>query len=226
MTTNVLNLPGNYQIRVNANSGTVFVSGNSIIGADFETNTINIQSKFISDLIPLTSSTYNFGTSTNSWNYLYTEQGRILSPSNVGNMYGKEYDPGDMYDIPEHRNTASLYVTGGVGIEKDLNVGGFIYGRIETANTSLSVIVTATNNDIDYYPTFVLNTYSQQIVFVDPSGINNGLTYNPFHGKLTTERAFIAATDDSTSTDSGALVVAAPGPPFEPAPPPPQHKEA
>ena len=208
MTINVLQLSGNYKIRVNAANGFVYIDGNSVIGADLENNTIELKSKFITDLLPKTSSTYNFGAADQSWNYIYTEQGRILSGQNVGNKYGRDYDPGNIYDIPEHRNTASLYVSGGVGIEKDLNVGGFIYGRIETANTSLSILTTSTNLDYEFYPTFVLTTSDQQILFVDSQGITEGLRYNPFYGRLTTEREFIAATDDSTGTDSGALVVA------------------
>jgi hypothetical protein len=206
MTTNVLNLPGNYKIVSSGTFGTVTVSGNIVLGTT-TTNTISVPARFISSLIPKTSSTYNLGTATNSWNFIYNEQQRILSKNNVGNKYNRPYDPGDMYDTPEHRNTASLYVAGGVGIEKDLNVGGFIYGRIETANTSLSVVVTATNIDIDYYPTFVLDTSSYQIVFVDKDGIGKGLRYNPFFGKLKTDRVLVVETDISTGTSSGALVV-------------------
>jgi len=207
MTTNVLNLPGNYKIVSSGTNGTVSISGNIILGASTSTSTIAVFAKFITNLIPKTSSTYNLGTATNSWNFIYNEQQRILSPNNVKNKYNRPYDPTDMYDTPANRNTASLYVSGGVGIEKDLNVGGFIYGRIETANTSLSVVVTATNVDIDYYPTFVLNTSSYQIVFVDKDGIGNGLRYNPFTGTLKTDRIFVEQSDISTSTQTGALVV-------------------
>ena len=206
MTTNVLNLPGDYKIVSSGTNGIVTISGNSVLGVT-DTNTIAVPSKFITSLIPKTSSTYNLGTGTNSWNFIYAEQGRILSTNNVGNKYGRVYNPADMYDTPANRNTASVYLAGGMGIEKDLNVGGFIYGRIETANTAFSVVVTATNTDIDYYPTFVLNTSDYQIMFIDKDGIGNGLRYNPLKGKLKTDRILVEQTDISTSTQTGALVV-------------------
>jgi hypothetical protein len=206
MTTNVLNLPGDYKIVSSGTNGIVTISGNSVLGATF-TNTIAVPARFITNLIPKTSSTYNLGASTSSWNFIYNEQQRILSKNNVGNKYNRPYDPTDIYDTPANRNTASLYVSGGVGIEKDLNVGGFIYGRIETANTSLSVVVTATNVDIDFFPTFVLTTASYNIVFIDKEGANSGLRYNPFTGKLKTDRIIVQESDRSTSTETGALVV-------------------
>ena len=207
MTTNVLNLPGDYTIVVDKSNGLVTVSGDTQLGKD-SGNTIDTKAEFISSLIPRTSSTYNLGTETNSWNIAYIEKGRVLDLTNVENRYGRPYDPLDMYDTPAHRNTASLYVSGGVGIEKDLNVGGFIYGRIETANTALSILTTVTNIDIDFFPTFVLGSSTQQIVFVDGDGTAGGLRYNPYYGKLKTDRALIAETEESVSTTTGALVVA------------------
>ena len=206
MTTNVLNLPGDYKIVVNGANGLVTVAGDTQLGLN-ATNTIDVKANFISSLVPQTSSTYNLGTATNSWNIAYIQQERILDLTNVENRYGRPYDPLNMYDTPEHRNTASLYVSGGVGIEKDLNVGGFIYGRIETANTSLSILTTVTNVDLDFFPTFVLGSSTQQIVFVDSDGVTGGLRYNPFYGKLKTDRALIAETEQSVSTQTGALVV-------------------
>ena len=206
MTTNVLNLPGDYKIVVNGANGLVTVAGDTQLGLN-ATNTIDVKANFISSLVPQTSSTYNLGTATNSWNIAYIQQERILDLTNVENRYGRPYDPLNMYDTPEHRNTASLYVSGGVGIEKDLNVGGFIYGRIETANTSLSILTTVTNVDLDFFPTFVLGSSTQQIVFVDSNGVTGGLRYNPFYGKLKTDRALIAETEQSVSTQTGALVV-------------------
>ena len=219
-TTNVLNLPGNYKIVASGTNGLVTIAGNTQIGFT-ATNTVTVVAKFVSDLLPLTSSTYNFGSSEATWNHLYINSATVYSGDNVGNMYAREYNPGDIYDTVEHRKTAAVYVEGGVGIEKDLNVGGFIYGRIEIANTSLSVATTATNIDRDFFPTFVLNetpnTSTQQIVFVDSTGTTlfpdgtggkeSGFRYNPYYGILKTERALIAASDLSTSTSSGALVV-------------------
>ena len=54
-----------------------------------------------------------------------------------------------IYSTPEQRQLASAYFPGGVGIEKDLAVGGFIYGRIAQANTATtsSFIVVQDKND-------------------------------------------------------------------------------
>ena len=205
MTTNVLNLPGNYTI-VAAN-GVVTIASNSILGTGTYTNTIKILSTITSDLIPGGPANYNLGTSSTYWKNFYVGTGTIVSTANVDNKYGRLFNPLDLYDTTARRTKGALYVAGGVGIEKDLNVGGFIYGRIETANTALSVVVTATNVDIEYYPTFVLNTSSYQIMFVDKDGAGNGLKYNPYRGLLKTDRLKIEERDQSTSTSTGALVV-------------------
>jgi len=230
MTTNVLNLPGNYKVVANGAAGTITLTAPTVIsdspdiqiGTNTSTHKITVNATFVSNLNPSELATVNLGSSTQYWNTLHINSGTIYSTENVGNMAGLPYDPLNIYDTPLHRESAALYVNGGVGIEQDLNVGGFIYGRIETANTSLSILTTATNLDRDYFPTFVLNDTpyagTQQTVFVDstgtsffPDGIGpkeSGLRYNPYYGKLKTERAFIVATDISTSTQTGALVIA------------------
>jgi hypothetical protein len=206
MTTNVLNLPGDYKIISSGTNGLVTVAANISLGAN-TSSTIAVPARFITDLVPLTSATYNLGISTSTWGNLYVNTATISSEANVDNRYGRAYNSGDMYDTPAHRVGAALYVAGGVGIEKDLNVGGFIYGRIETANTSLSVVVTATNLNIDYFPTFVLGSSSYQTMFVDMDGVGLGLRYNPLYGKLKTDRILVEETEQSTSTSTGALVV-------------------
>ena len=159
MTTNVLNLQGNYLIKVQNGSGIVYVEGNLDVSEDANihgntilgesrTETIDPKAAFINDLIPRDAAVYNIGSSGETWNGLHIEQftqygdgpGRlnvINNLENVGNMFppypavftGRPYDPNDIYGLPEHRASAALYVKGGVGIEKDLNAGGLIYGR-------------------------------------------------------------------------------------------------
>ena len=207
MKTNVLNLPGNYKIIANNSDGIVTIAANSVLGTGTYTNTIKILSTLTGDLIPTDVATFNIGTTGTYWNIIHTDQEVLYSENNVGNRYNRAYDPADIYDTKEHRKTGSLYVTGGVGIEKDLNVGGFIYGRIETANTALSVLITATNIDFDFYPTFVPDDLSYQVMFVDKDGVGDGLRYNPLEGKLKTDRVLIEEIDQSVSTSTGALVV-------------------
>jgi hypothetical protein len=150
----------------------------------------------------------------------------IYNLDNPGNPYiglegspgydenGRQYAPDihGMYGTPEQRLRAALYVAGGVGIEKDLNVGGFIYGRIETAVTSTFITFTATNADVEFNLGFVLQEQEesedfQSLTYIDTTGTIAGLTYNPFLGRITTDRALIASGDTSTGTSSGALIV-------------------
>ena len=140
--------------------------------------------------------------------------------TNVGNPFDIAYDPldtfnapyGDLERIEEQKNLrkeGSVYFPGGVGIEKDLNVGGRIYGRITFSVTTTEIIVTATNVDSTFYPTFVreLGVVGSPLQG-DNTGIWSGLTYNPARGTLTTEKAFISSNTTSTGVTSGALTVA------------------
>lgn len=236
MTTNVINIQGDYVIRVQDGGGIVFVKGNLDVSKDAEVHgntilgedrgqTIDPKASFINDLVPRDSATYNIGEPGNTWNELHIENftqyglgqaniNLINNEENVGNTYppypgdplGRPYDPNDTYGLKEHREIAALYVKGGVGIEKDLNVGGYIYGRVEISNTTLSVLSTATNADYEFFPMFVQDT-GTNFVEIDKTGVANGWTYNPFYGRITTDRAIIAETDDSSSPTTGALQV-------------------
>jgi hypothetical protein len=174
--------------------------------------------QFVTGLIPKNNQTYDLGDSSHQWNKLYFKDGTFYGPHNVGNILnptGADQpapdwpDQGQHYSTTAQRQVASVYVSGGVGIEKDLAVGGFIYGRISealTSTTSTFIIALPNDDDVDYYPTFVKNIGNNQIL-IDNTGINNGLIYNPFRGKLTIERGIVAAADTATNTTTGALVV-------------------
>lgn len=153
-------------------------------------------------------------------------QGRIIdnNASNVGNIInnptGTALNAGDIdqtvFSTTAERKLASAYFAGGVGIEQDLAVGGFIYGRIAKANTSTSILVTATNSNTTFYPLFTdyagIVAYGQgqgATLFVDDSSTFNdgGLTYNAATGVLSSDRGYIAATDNAVSTTTGAFTV-------------------
>ena len=144
---------------------------------------------------------------------------------NVGtlvNPNGDERGPYDqtLYSTSAQRQLASAYFAGGVGIEKDLVVGGFIYGRIAsalTATTSSQILVLPTNDNNTYYPTFTLNPGNTQL-YVDEigrPGLENpsktGLTYTPRNGVLSTDRLEVTSNstlqDAGTALDSAALIV-------------------
>ena len=136
--------------------------------------------------------------------------------NNVGNPFNIAYTNTNVYGSALERLQGAMYIAGGVGIEKDLNVGGFIYGRIAQANTASTFQVTATNVDEVFYPTFAKLDGSTGTVY-SPSYIDNvssatntstgGLTYNPYQGKLSTDNLLVASSATSTSTDTGALQV-------------------
>jgi hypothetical protein len=106
----------------------------------------------------------------------------------------------------------SVYIPGGLGVEKDLNVGGYIYGRVAAATSSTLLIVTNTNTSTDFYPVFTKDIfgksasqlYGSSSTYVNPQV---GLTYNPGTGLLTTNLMFVASTANSTSSLTGALIV-------------------
>jgi len=217
MATQVLNLTGNYIIRaVNGVvtiqtpetivTGNFSVNGNTTLGTD-QSDSIAANGLFVTPLEPAGPATYDLGSQNNTWNKIYVEEGEFFSGNNVGNPYDRPYDENDIYDTEANRRQGAVYFDGGVGIEKDLNVGGFIYGRIETANTALSIVVTATNTDTEFFSTFVLNTYSQQILFIDELGTVQGFRYNPSRGRISADRGLFGESDQSTSTTTGALIV-------------------
>jgi hypothetical protein len=186
----------------------------TVLGSDRNVDKTEFKSKVNSDILPK-DQTFNIGGTSDHWKKSFFEEGEYFSGNNVGNQYlqygpnGRPYDPNDIYDTPEHRKTGAVYVHGGVGIEKDLNVGGRIYGRIEIANTSFQIVVTATNADIVFHPLFARNT-GEQFLFVDTQGIDQngsaGLTYNPYTGKLGTELLKVVSTSSANSIDGAVRV--------------------
>jgi len=186
----------------------------SVLGSDVGTDTTEFKSKIKSNILPK-GTNYNIGDASNIWKKSFFDEGEYFSENNVGNQYleygvnGRPYNPADIYDTAEHRKTGAVYVHGGVGIEKDLNVGGRIYGRIEIANTSFQIVVTATNADIVFHPLFARST-GEQFLFVDIQGIDQGgsagLTYNPYTGKLGTELLKVVSTSAANSTDGAVRV--------------------
>ena len=138
---------------------------------------------------------------------------------NVSNPLGQDSPaPIDqtLYSTTEQRKRAEAYFSGGVGIEKDIAVGGFIYGRIAAANTattSSNINVIKTNDDAEFYPVFVdsagLIAQGTQLYADDLDEQLNidGLHYNPYTGKLTLERLSVTADNNSTSPTTGVFTV-------------------
>jgi len=232
MTNNVLNLPGDYKVIANATTGTVWLAADTTLGVSTETSVVKVDSRFVSDLVPKTSSTYNLGLNDLPWKTLYVRQLQQVGTgpqylntfSNTENVANSKFPYAEftgnnaadswmwdgLYDTTENRQQAAVYVAGGVGIEKDLNVGGHIYGRIEYSNTTTYIVFTNTNIDYEYNLSFINNEYpgdKESLLYIDTIGAKGGLTYNPSKGKITTDRMLVAETDWSTTTSEAALVV-------------------
>jgi hypothetical protein len=133
----------------------------------------------------------------------------VPSTANVQNPFGFIYDPNNIFGTTNQRLAGAAYFAGGVGVEKDLNVGGFIYGRVALANTSSQIVITATNVDSYFYPVFTENLNSGGYLWADTQSQyqSNGLRYNPFQGKLEIDQIYVASTATSTSPTTGAFTV-------------------
>ena len=156
-------------------------------------------------------------TSNNTTTVVTTLLINSTSTANVGNpdSMNKEgqFPPlAGVYDTSTNRVFGSVYIPGGLGVEKDLNVGGYIYGRVAAATSSTLLIVTNTNTSTDFYPVFTKDIfgksasqlYGNSSTYVNPQV---GLKYNPGTGLLTTNQMFVASTANSTSSLTGALIV-------------------
>jgi len=213
------------QVTITSQGSFINLTAVSVIGTDAQeielgandTQDVIPNAKFKKDLFVRDSTTYDIGASGETWRGLHIETIDSYDQGNVQNPYFRVFDPNDVYGAAignagqiaianAQRASAPVYFRGGVGIAKDLNVGGFIYGRIETANTSLSINVTATNIDQVFYNTFAVST-GNQFLFIDSTGLQGGYTYNPSRGLLTVERGRVVATDQSVSTTTGAFTV-------------------
>ncbi len=149
-------------------------------------------------------------------------------PDNVGNLLNNPTGSQDPlggidqsnFSTTDQRKAAQAYFSGGVGIEKDLAVGGFIYGRIAAANTattSSNLVVLKTNADEEFFPlmTDISGTIQQgALVYVDQKDSDDnvivnqtGLLYNPLKGRLSFERGRISSGDPSINTMTGAFTV-------------------
>ena len=150
-------------------------------------------------------------------------------PDNVGNILNNPQGANEPlggidqtdFSTTEQRKLAQAYFTGGVGIEKDLAVGGFIYGRVAAANTattSSNIVIVKTNEDAVFYPLMTNEAGLIQqgaLIYADnrdeddnvlPNG-GSGLTYNPNKGRLNIERGFVSSDDPSIDTTTGAFTV-------------------
>ena len=81
-----------------------------------------------------------------------------------------------------NKDTGSVIFEGGVGIEKDLHVGGTVFANIDGNVTNASEISITGSGDgnVEYFPTFVTSTGTQPIL------IDSGIRYNALTNRLTT----------------------------------------
>jgi len=147
------------------------------------------------------------------------------STKNVGSVDSpsgsQQVDIDQSLSTTAERKLASAYFNGGVGIEQDLSVGGFIYGRIAYANsstTSSNLVVKSTQSGVlaltmvrtenvdkktgtPLYANTISEAMANQIV------TPGGLTYQPFDGLLNVENVNVFSGQQSNSPITGAFTV-------------------
>ena len=110
-------------------------------------------------------------------------------------------------------STGALHVAGGVGIEKDLYVGGTIYAQIAgqvTAGGANGAALNADNmlvNDVITNTEYYLALAQTKDGTYSPIDADSYLNYNTTNNLLTAPSMFISDTTNSTDTTVGALVV-------------------
>jgi hypothetical protein len=186
-TSGVVQTPRTTFISQNDNGSTIIVSSSTNIAG-----WLRVVSTGTSSFVTIQNNNHNVG--------------------NVSNPLGNDpISPIDqtLFSNTAERKLAGAYFSGGVGIEKDLAVGGFIYGRIAAANTATTatnISIIKTNANENYYPLFTdaegLVIQGAQLYGDDLNQDSNlgGLLYNPYTGKLTTERIHVVSTDTTTAT--------------------------
>jgi len=226
-TNNVTTYPNNFEIIANDGGGKTKLSSDVVLGLNYSSNEVNVKAKFISDLVPKDDKQYDLGTDNSRWRTAHIGQliqwgqgptylNSFTNIENVGNpshpYAGDAWLWDGRYDTAANRQKASVYVAGGVGIEKDLNVGGHIYGRIEFANTTTYILFTATNVERELNLSFIDKdsfggSSQESLVYIDEVGEVDGLTYNPSLGRITTDKIRVVSNENATDSDTGALQV-------------------
>ena len=171
-----LNVGGNITAQ-----GNIIANGNIVLGNSTGSDTLQIGSEIVSDLIPKTAGVYNIGSQTNYWNTLWANQLNLFSTANSTST-----------------TTGALITAGGVGIGQDLWVGGTIYGVATTATTVNNT--GAVNNNANYYVQFVAQNSSTP----QTPNTTAALYFNPSNGHLSATE-FLGSGAGLTSIPNSAL---------------------
>jgi len=213
------------EVQINSNSGQVVINqigdGKAVINPNGGLTTINERAGgdvTINDGGVGTVTINKFGGDVSinegggellvgSANNIFSSAQNVGSVDNPGGALQPDIDQG-LFSTTAQRQLASAYFAGGVGIEQDLAVGGFIYGRIAESLTSTQVSVQSTNTNIEHYPIFVRNFVTATGTILYGDNDPEDLRYNPALGRLTVRRVNVVSSETSTSTDTGAVQVA------------------
>ena len=81
------NITGNLDVTGNINAtGNITLDGNIIIGDNAANDTITVNARIDSDLIPKTNITYDIGSSSNKWNNIYTNNVYVTTQLQVADF--------------------------------------------------------------------------------------------------------------------------------------------
>ena len=132
----------NGDVNVSAPAGNILLTVNNTSGA------VTILSAGLDSVV---TATITFAKGSNNVGH--------FEPFNTSDSTNADPDIDQTYfSSTELRKLASSYFSGGVGIEKDLSVGGYIYGRIAEANSATNILVENTNTSNAYRLVFTTNT--------------------------------------------------------------------
>jgi hypothetical protein len=200
--------------------GAINIASSSTISIATEVGDITTDKKLtINDVFTVTSTGSLASGNITNVAVLANPSGIGYNPTTGINPYTGGVIDQTTYSTTAQRKQAGTYFSGGVGIEQDLAVGGFIYGRVaqaNTATTSSQVIITRTNDDDTFYPIFTdsegllisgATLYADNTNNDSTTGLTKGLYYNPLLGLLTSEKMYVSANINSTSTTTGAFTV-------------------
>jgi hypothetical protein len=220
-----LNVGGNLNVTGNAViQGTLTANGGTLTLGDADTDNVVFNADVNSHILPNTDNTYDLGSAAKSWRNLFVD-----STATVNNLSITGSQTITATTQSTDKNTGALVVGGGVGIEKNTNIGGNLAVTGTTAltgNTTITGDLAVNGGDLttssDAFN--LLNTTATTVNFAGagtsisigaPTGVttvNHGLTVAGGSGQSflvtdgTTNRFTVDSTNGNTVV-SGTLEV-------------------
>ena len=115
--------------------GTLTANGGTLTLGDADTDNVVFNADVNSHILPNTDDTYDLGSASKEWRNLYVDGTAYVDDLNVDNITTTTSQTISATTQSTDKDTGALVVEGGVGIEKNTNIGGNLG---VTGNTSLT----------------------------------------------------------------------------------------